>query len=707
MANFNVLLVTVLSCLFDKLTCQGQFLKSTYENSASYYDRYLLDSPYNLCRDPLMRQSVVSATSEASQRSAKMSVLWGGSAWTAENSDFSQALMLDLGTVKNITGIATQGRAHSDEYVMEFRIQYGSNGKDFIDYKEVDGSPKLFLGNEDGDYVVRNDFDQPIIAQWIRINPTRWADRISMRMELYGCEYIPDVLQFNGKSLIKRDLSRHPVASLRDTVRFRFKTNHQNGVLLYSHGSQGDYMALQLVENRLLLNLNLGHKEETSMALGSLLDDNLFHEIMISRERRDVILSVDRVRIRDRIKGDFHKLNLDRHLYIGGVPHVEEGLVVYENFTGCIENMYLNHSNVIASFISRFGYEDKFYSYEDIGGVTKGCQPEYFSIPVTFKNSKSFARLTGYEGSYSMNVSLEFRSYEENGLLVYHGFSSEGFVKLFMEDARIKVEIVSADIPKVQLDTFDQTYNDGKWHTVELAMSKNKAFLTIDSEPMETTRILNIATGPYYMIGGGIYGAPGFIGCMRHITIDGNYKLPSDWKDEEISSRDDIVLESCHVTDRCTPNPCEHGGVCKQNSDEFYCECEGTGYTGAVCHTSLNFMSCVQYSHAHPESRYADTIIDIDGSGPLAPFPVRCEFFPDGRNITYVGHLNEEATKVDGFEEKGSFSQVIYYDATMEMMEALINRSVACVQKLGYDCKRYLLTLVLLLLISSSNQTND
>ena len=75
------------------------------------------------------------------------------------------------------------------------------------------------------------------------------------------------------------------------------------------------------------------------------------------------------------------------------------------------------------------------------------------------------------------------------------------FFQLFMEDARIKVEIVSADIPKVELDTFDQTYNDGNWHTVELAMSTNKAILTIDSEPMETKRILNIATGPYYMIG--------------------------------------------------------------------------------------------------------------------------------------------------------------------------------------------------------------
>jgi hypothetical protein len=42
--------------------------------------------------------------------------------------------------------------------------------------------------------------------------------------------------------------------------------------------------------------------------------------------------------------------------------------------------------------------------------------------------------------------------------------------------------------------------------------------------------------------------------------------------------RDDLAFDSCLVTDRCSPNPCEHGGVCRQNSEEFYCECEGTGY---------------------------------------------------------------------------------------------------------------------------------
>ncbi|KPJ20900.1 Neurexin-4, partial [Papilio machaon] len=34
-------------------------------------------------------------------------------------------------------------------------------------------------------------------------------------------------------------------------------------------------------------------------------------------------------------------------LYIGGVPNFQEGLVVDQNFTGCIENLYLNATNVI------------------------------------------------------------------------------------------------------------------------------------------------------------------------------------------------------------------------------------------------------------------------------------------------------------------------------------------------------------------------
>ena len=48
--------------------------------------------------------------------------------------------------------------------------------------------------------------------------------------------------------------------------------------------------------------------------------------------------------------------------------------------------------------------------------------------------------------------------------MFYHSFSSEGFVKVFLEDARIKVLLVAKSIPDVNLDNFDQV-----WAAADLA----------------------------------------------------------------------------------------------------------------------------------------------------------------------------------------------------------------------------------------------
>lgn len=174
----------------------------------------------------------------------------------------------------------------------------------------------MFKGNSDSDSVRYNYFDVPIIAQWVRINPTRWNDRISLRLELYGCDYNADTLFFNGTSLLRYDLLRDPLAASRETIRFRFKTSHANGILLYSRGTQGDYIALQLRENRMVLNINLGSGIMTTLSVGSLLDDNIWHDVVLSRNRRDIIFTVDRVMVQGRIKGEFDKLNLNRGVSI-------------------------------------------------------------------------------------------------------------------------------------------------------------------------------------------------------------------------------------------------------------------------------------------------------------------------------------------------------------------------------------------------------
>ncbi|VVC93591.1 unnamed protein product [Leptidea sinapis] len=307
-------------------------------------------------------------------------------AWTASENDFDQQLIIDLGSVKNVTRVATQGRAHSQEFVQEYHISYGSNGLDYVQYKAAGGEVKMFNGNHDGNTVVKNEFEVPIIAQYIRINPMRWRDKISMRVELYGCDYV--------------DLLRDPVSASREMIRFRFKTSVASGALMYSRGTQGDYIALQLRDNRLVLNMDLGSGTSTSLSVGSLLDDNVWHDVVVSRNRRDLIFSVDRV-----------------VFYIGGVPNFQEGLVVTQNFTGCVENMYLNATNVISKLKEGYDTGEPF-KYQKVN--TLYTCPEPPVVPVTFLKESSYAKLRGYSGGTSLNVSLEFRTYEQHGLLIYH-----------------------------------------------------------------------------------------------------------------------------------------------------------------------------------------------------------------------------------------------------------------------------------------------
>lgn len=52
----------------------------------------------------------------------------------------------------------------------------------------------------------------------------------------------------------------------------------------------------------------------TSLSVGSLLDDNIWHEVIIMRNKLEVFFSVDRVTIEGRIKGEFERLDLNHEV---------------------------------------------------------------------------------------------------------------------------------------------------------------------------------------------------------------------------------------------------------------------------------------------------------------------------------------------------------------------------------------------------------
>ena len=90
--------------------------------------------------------------------------------------------------------IATQCREDWSECTSSYYVKVASAADDVFTAVCGTGScPQLFTGNDpqlDLDTVVTNEFDWPIAARFVRLNPQSWFGVVSMRWEIYGCEDI-------------------------------------------------------------------------------------------------------------------------------------------------------------------------------------------------------------------------------------------------------------------------------------------------------------------------------------------------------------------------------------------------------------------------------------------------------------------------------------------------------------------------------------
>ena len=106
-----------------------------------------------------------------------------GGAWASKTLQAPQWVQIDLGSVKKVTAIATQGHPDRAHWVKTYRVLYGHNPNALTWY----GNRKLLIGNTDRNSVVKNVFNPPIVARYIRVEVTSRHGWPAMRIELYGC----------------------------------------------------------------------------------------------------------------------------------------------------------------------------------------------------------------------------------------------------------------------------------------------------------------------------------------------------------------------------------------------------------------------------------------------------------------------------------------------------------------------------------------
>ncbi|KFQ60976.1 Coagulation factor VIII, partial [Pelecanus crispus] len=110
-------------------------------------------------------------------------------AWSTDRSN--AWVQVDLLRLMIIHSIKTQGARQklSSLYISQFVVFYSLDGQRWRKYKgNATSTQMLFFANVDATGVKENHFNPPIIARYIRINPTHYSIRATLRMELIGCD---------------------------------------------------------------------------------------------------------------------------------------------------------------------------------------------------------------------------------------------------------------------------------------------------------------------------------------------------------------------------------------------------------------------------------------------------------------------------------------------------------------------------------------
>uniref|UniRef100_A0A8C1HS32 Neuropilin n=1 Tax=Cyprinus carpio carpio TaxID=630221 RepID=A0A8C1HS32_CYPCA len=111
--------------------------------------------------------------------------------WTPSDDSVREWIQVDLGFLRYVTAIGTQGAISKETkkayYVRTYKISVSSNGEDWIMLKDKT-KPMVFHGNQNPTDEVRARLPKPTLTRYLRIRPLSWVQGICMRFEVYGCK---------------------------------------------------------------------------------------------------------------------------------------------------------------------------------------------------------------------------------------------------------------------------------------------------------------------------------------------------------------------------------------------------------------------------------------------------------------------------------------------------------------------------------------
>ncbi|GAB5582496.1 contactin-associated protein-like 4 isoform X1 [Prionailurus iriomotensis] len=670
--------------------------------------------PGDDCDEPLVSALSPASFSSSSELSsshgpgfARLNRRDGAGGWSPLVSNKYQWLQIDLGERMEITAVATQGGYGSSNWVTSYLLMFSDSGRNWKQYRQED-SIWGFSGNANADSVVYYRLQPSIKARFLRFIPLEWnpRGRIGMRIEVFGCAYRSEVVDLDGKSSLVYRFDQNSLSPIKDVISLKFKTMQSDGILLHREGQNGDHITLDLRRGKLFLLINSGETKLPSahtlinLTLGSLLDDQHWHSVLIQRLGRQVNFTVDEHRHRFHAQGEFSYLDLDYEISFGGIPAPGKSVSFpHKNFHGCLENL--------------------FYNGVDIIDLAKQQKPEIItmsqSVPVTFLSPRSYLALPGFSGEDELSATFQFRTWNKAGLLLFSELQLvSGGLLLFLNDGKLKLNLYQPG--KLPSDiTAGVGLNDGQWHSISLSAKRNHLSVVVDGQVASVASSLGSEqtySGGTYYFGGcpdNSFGSKcknpvgGFQGCMRLISVSNKVVDLISVQQGSLGNFSDLQIDSCGITDRANKKEPSFGKVWNYSIDQGVCPTTvnmavnvpspGIPFTATVqtlatrellATTAIYEQSCESYKHRGNTSGFY--YIDSDGSGPLEPFLLYCNMTETA--WTVIQHNGSDLTRVRNTNPENPYAGFFEYVASMEQLQATINLADHCEQELTYYCKK-------------------
>uniref|UniRef100_A0A9J8B7C0 Contactin associated protein-like 5b n=1 Tax=Cyprinus carpio carpio TaxID=630221 RepID=A0A9J8B7C0_CYPCA len=658
-------------------------------------------SKVSFCQEVLGRHffmSVCMVWSETILQCTPSVFVLGGGGWAPERTDRLRWLQVDLRERVEVTTVATQGRFGSPDWVTSYMLLYSDTGRAWKQFRQEDNIG-TFPGNTNSDGTVHHKLSHSIRTRFLRFLPVDWSPGgwMGLRVEVYGCAYKSDVADFNGRSSLLYRFNQKSTSTVKDVISLRFKSQRADGVLVHGEGQRGDYITLELHKGRLSLHINLDDAKmhpssgHVSVFLGSLLDDQHWHSVLIERFNKQINFTVDRLTKHVRTGGLDDSLEVDYELSFGGIPLPgKPGTFLRKNFHGCMENLYYNGVNIIDLAKRR---KPQIYS---VGNVTFTCSEPQLVSATFLSSSSSFLSLPLDAATETLSVTFQFQTWNREGMLLSAWLRRESErLLLLLVHGQLRLThhrsaLQSSDI------VIGQALSDGQWHTVSISMGGFQVSLSVDDKPPSTMQLKDIAQpGRSLVIGGcpSVLTNQGcrnptmaYQGCMRSVIINNqpiNFYLVQQGL---LGNYSKLQFDICGIRDRCLPNYCEHDGECSQSWNTFFCDCSGTGYTGATCHNSIFEPSCEAHRLTGSASGFFS--IDPDGSGPLKSTVVYCNITGETSVWTVVNHNSTEMVRVQGSSLQKPHVMKFNYSASLEQLRTLVSKSEQCQQEVVYLCRK-------------------